>query len=439
MTRVAGKGYVFAYNTSNATVSATFTWHRTPSTVTVNAEGRTLSLSGSQFTDSFAAHEAHVYVIEEPSLTVAFAAPADGASVQGTVTVTAVATGGASGYVYTLSSDGAPIAGAGTGSAAWDTWALANGPHTLAASVTDGAGDTATATITVTIANVPSAPTALTATAASGPRVNLAWADASSNESGFKIERSTDGVTFTQIGTVTAEVIAYADTTVVAGVTYRYRVRAFNAVGDSSYSNTAEAATVPVAPTSLTLTVASASRVDVAWTDGSSNESGFKIERSRNGGAFTQVATVAANITTYADTHSRFWKHLQLPRPRLQHGRQLRVLERDAREGRDAVGAQHLDGNGGDDGAPRQPRVARQRDERKRLRDLPSDRHRYHVWDDCDRRPQRRGVFRHHRHGKHELQVPCSRVQRRRRIELLEHHQGDRTVNRQGVLHHAFR
>src|SRR6185295_18385110 len=133
--------------------------------------------------------------IEEPSLTVAFAAPADGASVQGTVTVTAVATGGASGYVYTLSSDGAPIAGAGTGSAAWDTWALANGPHTLAASVTDGDGDTATATITVTIANtVPAAPAALTAAAASGPRVDLAWADASSNESGFKIERSTDGV-----------------------------------------------------------------------------------------------------------------------------------------------------------------------------------------------------------------------------------------------------
>jgi predicted phage tail protein len=94
---------------------------------------------------------------------------------------------------------------------------------------------------------------------------------------------------------------------VVAGVTYRYRVRAFNAAGDSSYSNTATvsvpaAATVPAAPTSLTLTVASASRVDVAWTDGSSNESGFKIERSRNGGAFTQVATVAANVTTYADT-----------------------------------------------------------------------------------------------------------------------------------------
>ena len=306
--RVAGKGYVFAYNTTNATVSATFTWHRTTPKVTVNAEGRTLSLSGSQFTDSFAAHEAHVYVIDEPPPTVAFAAPADGASVQGTVTVTAVATGGASGYVYTLSADGAPIAGAGTGSAAWDTWALANGPHMLRASVTDGAGDTATATITVTIANpVPAAPTALTATAASGPRVDLAWADASSNESGFKIERSTDGVTFTQIGTVTAEVIAYADTTVVAGVTYHYRVRAFNAAGDSSYSDLAmvsvpAAATVPFAPTGLTLTVASASRVDVAWTDRSSNESGFKIERSRNGGAFTQVATVAANVTTYADT-----------------------------------------------------------------------------------------------------------------------------------------
>src|SRR4030095_9779268 len=97
------------------------------------------------------------------------------------------------------------------------------------------------------------------------------------------------------------------DTTVVAGVTYHYRVRAFNAAGDSSYSITAtvsvpEAGTVAVAPTSLTLTVASASRVDVAWTDGSSNESGFKIQRSTNGVPFTQIGTVAAEVSAYADT-----------------------------------------------------------------------------------------------------------------------------------------
>ena len=313
VTRVAGKGYVFAYNTSNAPVIATFTWHRTPLTVTVNAEGvnaqgRTLSLSGSQFTDRFEAHEAHVYVIEEPSLTVAFAAPADGASVQGTVTVTAVATGGASGFVYTLSSDGAPIAGAGTGSAAWDTWALANGPHTLAASVTDGAGDTATATITVTVANpVPAAPTALTATAASGPQVNLAWADASSDEAGFKIERSTNDGAFTEVATVGPNVTTYADTTVVSGSTYSYRVRAFNTAGNSMYSNVEKvtvATATPLAPSNLRATaVTTGPRVNLAWRDNATNESGFEIYRATgSGNTYMKIATVGPNVVAFADT-----------------------------------------------------------------------------------------------------------------------------------------
>jgi titin len=58
----------------------------------------------------------------------------------------------------------------------------------------------------------------------------------------------------------------------------------------------------PADPSGLTATAASATRVDLAWTDNSGNETGFKIERSLNGGAFAQVATVGANVTTYADT-----------------------------------------------------------------------------------------------------------------------------------------
>jgi hypothetical protein len=39
----------------------------------------------------------------------------------------------------------------------------------------------------------------------------------------------------------------------------------------------------------------------LTWTDKSSNESGFKIERSLNGGAFSVIGTVAANTTTFTD------------------------------------------------------------------------------------------------------------------------------------------
>lgn len=70
--------------------------------------------------------------------------------------------------------------------------------------------------------------------------LTLSWHDNADNESGFKIERSADaGVTFVEIATVGANVTSYRDTTLVAGEAYAFRVRAFNAAGDSPYSNIA--------------------------------------------------------------------------------------------------------------------------------------------------------------------------------------------------------
>jgi hypothetical protein len=55
---------------------------------------------------------------------------------------------------------------------------------------------------------------------------------------GYKIERSTDGINFTQLGNpLGANVTTFTDTTVTAGGTYYYRVRAFSGTVDSPYSN----------------------------------------------------------------------------------------------------------------------------------------------------------------------------------------------------------
>src|SRR5581483_4557047 len=54
---VDGKGYVFAYNYTNGSVNATFTWQNTPGSVTVNAENRSLSPSGSSFSDTFGPYD----------------------------------------------------------------------------------------------------------------------------------------------------------------------------------------------------------------------------------------------------------------------------------------------------------------------------------------------------------------------------------------------
>ena len=83
-------------------------------------------------------------------------------------------------------------------------------------------------------------------------RIDLAWVDNSDNESGFKIERSADGVNFTQIALTSANAVSYSDLTVSANTLYYYRIRATNVIGDSNYSNTANATTpATTGPTDL--------------------------------------------------------------------------------------------------------------------------------------------------------------------------------------------
>ncbi len=96
----------------------------------------------------------------------------------------------------------------------------------------------------------PSAPSSLSATAASASQIDLSWTDSSLNESGFKIERKTEsGGTFSQITTVAPNVTSYSDTGLSASTAYYYRVRAYNWIDNSGYSNEASA-TTPAPPPS---------------------------------------------------------------------------------------------------------------------------------------------------------------------------------------------
>lgn len=61
--------------------------------------------------------------------------------------------------------------------------------------------------------------------------------------------------------------------------------------------------TAPAAPSNLAATVVSKTGINLAWSDNSNDETGFRIERSLDGSSgWTQVATVWADVTTYSDT-----------------------------------------------------------------------------------------------------------------------------------------
>jgi hypothetical protein len=61
--------------------------------------------------------------------------------------------------------------------------------------------------------------------------------------------------------------------------------------------------TAAAAPSNLSANSASTSQINLSWTDNSGNESGFVIDRKVGGsGVYSQVATTAANTTSYNNT-----------------------------------------------------------------------------------------------------------------------------------------
>jgi hypothetical protein len=57
----------------------------------------------------------------------------------------------------------------------------------------------------------------------------------------------------------------------------------------------------PAAPANLVATVIPPDQINLSWTDNSSNETGFRIERKDNKGAFLQIATVGSGLTAFSN------------------------------------------------------------------------------------------------------------------------------------------
>ncbi len=152
---------------------------------------------------------------------------------------------------------------------------------------------------------VPAAPSSLVSTSLGMNSASFSWSDNSDNESLFEIERRGPD-NKVQILQSAANTTAFTDTELQQGSVYAYRIRAYNAVsGYSAYSNALEITTmapVPAAPTSFTLTLSNGS-ASLQWTDNSTNESWFEIERrGPNDNSLVQTFQSPANVTSYTDT-----------------------------------------------------------------------------------------------------------------------------------------
>ena len=152
----------------------------------------------------------------------------------------------------------------------------------------------------------PNAPTNLTAAPATTNQINLRWTDTATNETGFRIERAVTNGVFELVANTSSNITAYSDLTVMPETQYFYRVRAFNAVGDSPWSNEADATTPelprpPTAPTGLSATAMVTNRINLTWTDTATNETGFRIERRDGTNDFAILTNVLSDSTNFSD------------------------------------------------------------------------------------------------------------------------------------------
>lgn len=160
-----------------------------------------------------------------------------------------------------------------------------------------------------TLLGVPLVPSHLAATAISQTQVRLNWQDNSTTETGYKLERKKSGeANFTEVNTsIATNTTSFLDASgLEALTTYIYRIRAFNATGNSAYSNETTVTTwinVPQSPTGFTATPVSQSNIQLNWQDQAKTETGYVLEVSAgNANNYVVLANLPPNTTTYTDT-----------------------------------------------------------------------------------------------------------------------------------------
>ena len=96
-----------------------------------------------------------------------------------------------------------------------------------------------------------------------------------------------------------------ADISIVTVLAYKKALSdaQISEVCDWLIENVGGPATAPSDPSNLVATTASASQIDLAWDDNSSNETGFVVQRSLTSGAgFSTITTTGSSANTFSDT-----------------------------------------------------------------------------------------------------------------------------------------
>lgn len=170
----------------------------------------------------------------------------------------------------------------------------------------------------VALNSAPTAPPSITvpSNVQGGGTLVISWAaasDSNGNLSGYILERSVGGASYAQV--YKGDALTYTDTITKGWATVAYRVKAYDSYAAQSDYTTSATRTVinnsaPTAPATITVpdAVNGGSYLTIRWdaaTDADGNLSGYILERSVGGAAYTQVYKGSA--LTYTDTITKGW------------------------------------------------------------------------------------------------------------------------------------
>jgi chitodextrinase len=315
--RVEGSSLRFRTWVDGTSEPSTWTWSGTDTAITT--PGR-LHLSLNRSSSSTVAQTAS---FDDLTLSSTAAPPPPGdttaPSAPGAVTATAVAdereveidwqpsTDDVGVVGYEVLRDGVLLPGTVTGPPWLDPTVAAGSTYIYAVRAFDGAGNRSAASsgppVTVPVppdSTPPSTPASLIATAAPD-HVALSWPAATDDTAvtGYDVLR--DGTPLTTVSSTT-----WTDTSVTAGSTYTYGVRARDAAGNTSELATTPAVTVPFpgdttapsAPAAVNAVVGSSTDVTVSWAESTDDTAVTGYDVLRDGTVLTTVSGTSWTDTT---------------------------------------------------------------------------------------------------------------------------------------------
>ena len=116
--------------------------------------------------------------------------------------------------------------------------------------------------------------------------------------SSIKVERSTDGGSWSQIASVSGTTSSYSDTSTSADHSYTYRVRSYNSAGYSSYATSGTTYNTPAAPTGITASRLAERIVSLAIANTARTATALELQRSSDQVVWEDLPAITGSPVT---------------------------------------------------------------------------------------------------------------------------------------------